>query len=277
MCCMTREGMGCLLTRWCTNVWPMKSKYAGLWPQVMLGCRCCSIQEVLIRAEYSEDVAALLLEAVIRQRWKVRQECGFRVWESAWKIPASQYLKSDQDTVEKKPTDDMQLYNPFHAFLFSWMFHRHGASTLMKHKPLNKSYAPPVYAPKPHDHFFASLLHLQPKHKYYRVYRLLRISVFGTAVHTISCCHGRSSAVTSHHWLQPFVKHNPGSDFWVSMMLLLLFFCYIIMRERLKWKKRRRCGCCGAICLLKSSEKTWKLDSENATFSYLNKEFCCGS
>lgn len=160
-------------------------------------------------------------------------------------------------------------------------FHRRGASTLMKHKPLNKSYSPPVYAPKPHDHFFASLLHLQPKHKYYRVYWLLRISVFGTAVHTISCCQGRSSAVTSHHWLQPFVKHNPGSDFWVSMMLLLLFFCYIIMRERLKWKKRRRWGCCGAIfpqhLALKSSEKAWKLDSENATFSYLNKEFCCGS
>lgn len=115
-------GMRRLLTGWWTNVWPMKSKHAGLWPQVTLGCRCCSTQEVLIRAEYSEDVAALLLEAVIRQRWKVRQECGFRVWASAWKIPACQYLKSDQDTLEKKPTDDLHLYNPFHAFLFSWMF-----------------------------------------------------------------------------------------------------------------------------------------------------------
>lgn len=54
-------------------------KYARFWPQVILGCRYRSIQELLIRAEYSEDVAALLLEALIRQRWKVKEECGFRV------------------------------------------------------------------------------------------------------------------------------------------------------------------------------------------------------
>lgn len=83
MCWMTRDMSADLLTHQCLT---HGIKYARFWPQVILGCRGCSLQELLIRAEYSEDVATLLLEALIRQRWKVKQECGFRVREAACKF-----------------------------------------------------------------------------------------------------------------------------------------------------------------------------------------------